>query len=36
MANPQQIVVEKENLKAYQSVVSVEEKDPFLFRIIVK
>jgi len=35
MANPQQIVVERENLKAYQSVVSVEEKGPFLLRIIV-
>jgi hypothetical protein len=32
---PQQIVTEKENLKAYQSIVSCEEKKSFLLRVIV-
>lgn len=32
---PQQIVTEKENLKAYQSIVSCEEEKSFLLRVIV-
>jgi hypothetical protein len=35
MDDPQQIVVERENLKAYQSVVDVAEKGSFLLRVIV-
>jgi hypothetical protein len=35
MDDPQQIVVERENLKAYQSVVDIAEKGSFLRRIIV-
>jgi len=32
---PQQIVTEKENLKAYQSIVSSEEQKSFLLRVLV-
>jgi len=32
---PQQVVAEKVNLKAYQSIVSCEEEKPFLLRVIV-
>jgi hypothetical protein len=35
MDDPQQIVVERENLKAYQSVVDAAEKGSFLLRVIV-
>ena len=33
--NPQQIVIEKENLKAYQSIVSFDDGRTFLLRAIV-
>lgn len=33
--NPQQIVIEKENLKAYQSIVSFDDGRSFLLRAIV-
>ncbi|MDZ4165709.1 MAG: DUF4258 domain-containing protein [Smithellaceae bacterium] len=33
--NPQQIVIEKENLKAYQSIISFDDGRTFLVRAIV-
>jgi len=35
LTTPQQIVTEKENLKAYQSIVSFDDNKSFLLRVIV-